>query len=240
MRGDLAGIARARTLGRSTMRNIRQNFVLAIIYNVIGIPIAAGVLYPSLGPVIAAAAMSPSSILVIGKALRLRWVALRQVMLTDDKISRIVHSTCPSLIGSVPGCMVRAMFARFLGRRVAALVVALGVILSGATPALAMPATGNMGSMPGMSMMMPDMAMQSDCAGMMAMAGKGAPAKQAPCKSTDGSCAVCAGCAVNIGLAPEIAPAALLYHRDSGAFADNVNPDGIASPPALPPPISRA
>ena len=80
MKGDLAGIAQARTLSRSTMRNIRQNLVPAIVYNVIGIPIAAGVLYPSLGlllsPVIAAAAMSPSSILVIGKALRLRWVAL--------------------------------------------------------------------------------------------------------------------------------------------------------------------
>jgi Cu+-exporting ATPase len=62
------------------MSNIRQNLVLAFIYNVIGIPIAAGVLYPSFGlllsPVIAAAAMSLSSVSVIGNALRLRWTAL--------------------------------------------------------------------------------------------------------------------------------------------------------------------
>ena len=135
--------------------------------------------------------------------------------------------------------MVGVMFDRFFGRRVAALVVALGVFLSGVAPALAMPAVSDMNSMPGMAMMAPDMAMQSGCAGM-AMPDKGAPTKQAPCKSRDGSCAVCAGCAVNIGLTPEITPAALLYHRDSGVFAGNVNPDGIASPPALPPPISRA
>jgi Cu+-exporting ATPase len=80
VKGDLAGIARARTLSRATMRNIRQNLVLAFVYNVIGIPIAAGVLYPSLGlllsPVIAAAAMSLSSVSVIGNALRLRWTTL--------------------------------------------------------------------------------------------------------------------------------------------------------------------
>ena len=135
--------------------------------------------------------------------------------------------------------MVRDMFGRFFGQRVAALVVALGVFLSGAAPALAMPVMSDMGSVPGMSMMMPDMAMQSGCAGM-AMPDKGTPTKQAPCKGSDGSCAVCAGCAVNIGLVPEITPAALLYHRDSGVFAGNANPDGIASPPALPPPIFRA
>jgi Cu+-exporting ATPase len=80
VKGDLAGIARARTLSRATMRNIRQNLVLAFVYNVIGIPIAAGVLYPSLGlllsPVIAAAAMSLSSVSVIANALRLRWTTL--------------------------------------------------------------------------------------------------------------------------------------------------------------------
>ena len=80
VKGDLAGIARARALSRGTMRNIRQNLVLAFVYNVIGIPIAAGVLYPSFGlllsPVIAAAAMSLSSVSVIGNALRLRWAAL--------------------------------------------------------------------------------------------------------------------------------------------------------------------
>jgi len=76
VKGDLAGIARARTLSRATMRNIRQNLSLAFVYNVLGIPLAAGVLYPVFGlllsPVIAAAAMSLSSVSVIGNALRLR------------------------------------------------------------------------------------------------------------------------------------------------------------------------
>jgi Cu+-exporting ATPase len=74
--GDLAGIARARALSRATMRNIRQNLVLAFVYNAVGIPIAAGALYPVLGvllsPMIASAAMSLSSVSVIGNALRLR------------------------------------------------------------------------------------------------------------------------------------------------------------------------
>jgi Cu+-exporting ATPase len=76
VKGDLAGIARARTLSRLTMRNIRQNLVFAFAYNAIGIPIAAGVLYPSLGillsPMVAALAMSLSSVSVIANALRLR------------------------------------------------------------------------------------------------------------------------------------------------------------------------
>ena len=76
VRGDLAGIARARALSRMTMRNIRQNLVFAFAYNAIGIPIAAGVLYPTFGillsPVVAALAMSLSSVSVIGNALRLR------------------------------------------------------------------------------------------------------------------------------------------------------------------------
>jgi P-type Cu+ transporter len=80
VKGDLAGIARARVLSRATMRNIRQNLFLAFIYNAIGIPVAAGVLYPLLGlllsPIIAAAAMSLSSVSVIGNALRLRFVHL--------------------------------------------------------------------------------------------------------------------------------------------------------------------
>jgi Cu+-exporting ATPase len=75
VKGDLAGIARARALSRATMRNIRQNLALAFVYNVAGIPIAAGVLYPSLGlllsPVVAALAMALSSVSVIGNALRL-------------------------------------------------------------------------------------------------------------------------------------------------------------------------
>jgi len=80
IKGDLAGIARARTLSRATMRNIRQNLVLAFIYNVLGIPLAAGVLYPAFGlllsPIVAAAAMSLSSVSVIGNALRLRLLRL--------------------------------------------------------------------------------------------------------------------------------------------------------------------
>jgi Cu+-exporting ATPase len=76
VKGDLAGIARARALSRATMRNIRQNLVLAFVYNTLGIPLAAGVLYPAFGlllsPIIAAAAMSLSSVSVIANALRLR------------------------------------------------------------------------------------------------------------------------------------------------------------------------
>ncbi len=78
--GDLRGIVRARRLSRSTMRNIRQNLFLAFVYNSIGVPIAAGVLYPVVGlllsPMIAATAMSLSSLSVISNALRLRRVAL--------------------------------------------------------------------------------------------------------------------------------------------------------------------
>ena len=80
MRGDLRGIVRARRLSRATMRNIRQNLFFAFAYNVLGIPIAAGVLYPLFGlllsPMIASAAMSLSSVSVIANALRLRRVAL--------------------------------------------------------------------------------------------------------------------------------------------------------------------
>ena len=80
VKGDLAGLARARKLSRAVLRNIRQNLVLAFIYNVIGVPVAAGVLYPAFGlllsPMIAAAAMSLSSVSVIANALRLRRVQL--------------------------------------------------------------------------------------------------------------------------------------------------------------------
>ena len=80
VKGDLAGIARARALSHATMRNIRQNLVLAFVYNILGIPIAAGVLYPAFGlllnPIVAAAAMSLSSVSVISNALRLRGARL--------------------------------------------------------------------------------------------------------------------------------------------------------------------
>ncbi len=76
VKGDLRGILRARLLSRATMRNIRQNLFFAFGYNSLGVPIAAGILYPSFGillsPIIAAAAMSFSSVSVIGNALRLR------------------------------------------------------------------------------------------------------------------------------------------------------------------------
>jgi Cu+-exporting ATPase len=80
LRGDLRGIVRARLLSRATMRNIRQNLFFAFAYNAVGVPVAAGVLYPSFGillsPVIAAAAMALSSVSVVGNALRLRWVRI--------------------------------------------------------------------------------------------------------------------------------------------------------------------
>ena len=80
VKGDLTGIVRARTLAQATIRNIRQNLFFAFVYNALGVPVAAGVLYPVLGtllsPMLAAAAMSLSSVSVIGNALRLRGVRL--------------------------------------------------------------------------------------------------------------------------------------------------------------------
>ena len=80
VKGDLNGIVRARRLSRATMRNIRQNLFFAFAYNSLGVPIAAGILYPLLGillsPMIASAAMSFSSVSVIGNALRLRRIEL--------------------------------------------------------------------------------------------------------------------------------------------------------------------
>jgi P-type Cu+ transporter len=80
VKGDLRGIARARRLSRATMRNVRQNLFLAFVYNAVGVPVAAGVLYPLIGvlisPIWASAAMTLSSVSVIGNALRLRRTAL--------------------------------------------------------------------------------------------------------------------------------------------------------------------
>jgi Cu+-exporting ATPase len=80
VQGDLRGIVRARRLSKATMRNIRQNLFWAFGYNVLGVPVAAGALYPAFGlllsPMIASAAMSFSSVSVIGNALRLRRVPL--------------------------------------------------------------------------------------------------------------------------------------------------------------------
>jgi Cu+-exporting ATPase len=80
VRGDLRGIARARRLSEATMRNIRQNLFFAFVYNALGVPVAAGILYPFFGlllsPMIASAAMTFSSVSVIVNALRLRRIAL--------------------------------------------------------------------------------------------------------------------------------------------------------------------
>ncbi len=80
VKGDLRGIVRARRLSRAAMRNIRQNLFFAFVYNALGVPVAAGVLYPAFGillsPIIAAAAMSFSSVSVVGNALRLNRVKL--------------------------------------------------------------------------------------------------------------------------------------------------------------------
>jgi Cu+-exporting ATPase len=80
VKGDLRGIARARRLSRGTLRNIRQNLFFAFVYNALGVPVAAGALYPVFGlllsPMIASAAMTFSSVSVISNALRLRKLAL--------------------------------------------------------------------------------------------------------------------------------------------------------------------
>jgi Cu+-exporting ATPase len=80
VQGDLRGLVRARRLSRATMRNIRQNLFFAFVYNVLGVPVAAGVLYPFFGlllsPMIASAAMTFSSVSVITNALRLRRATL--------------------------------------------------------------------------------------------------------------------------------------------------------------------
>jgi Cu+-exporting ATPase len=80
VRGDLRGIVRARTLSRATLRNIRQNLFWAFVYNLLGVAVAAGALYPAFGltlnPMIASAAMSFSSVSVVANALRLRRLKL--------------------------------------------------------------------------------------------------------------------------------------------------------------------
>ncbi|HTQ78949.1 MAG TPA: copper-transporting ATPase, partial [Thermoanaerobaculia bacterium] len=80
LKGDLRALLRARRLAEATLGNIRQNLFFAFLYNTIGVPVAAGVLFPFFGlllsPMLASAAMSASSISVIGNALRLRRIAL--------------------------------------------------------------------------------------------------------------------------------------------------------------------
>jgi Cu+-exporting ATPase len=76
VKGDLRGIARARQLSQATVANMKQNLIFALIYNALGVPVAAGILYPAFGillsPLFAAAAMSLSSVSVVTNALRLR------------------------------------------------------------------------------------------------------------------------------------------------------------------------
>jgi Cu+-exporting ATPase len=80
LKGDLTGIVRARRLSQAVMRNIRQNLFFAFVYNALGVPVAAGVLYPLSGillsPIIAAAAMALSSVSVVANSLRLRQTRL--------------------------------------------------------------------------------------------------------------------------------------------------------------------
>ena len=134
--------------------------------------------------------------------------------------------------------MVHAMFDRLVTRQIAAMILALGIFLSGAAPVWADATMSSKGSMSsGMSMMMPGMDMSTNC---MDGQDKSSPSKQAPCKNTDSSCAVCAGCAVNVGLTPSFSPETLVYHRSAGLFVADAKPDGLTTPPALPPPILRA
>jgi Cu+-exporting ATPase len=80
VKGDLRALLRARRLSKATVRNIRQNLFLAFVYNIVGVPVAAGLMYPMAGllisPIWASAAMTMSSVSVIGNALRLRRVSL--------------------------------------------------------------------------------------------------------------------------------------------------------------------
>ncbi len=89
LKGDIAGIVRARFVSRAAMRNIRENLFFAFIYNAVGVPVAAGVLYPTFGilmsPMIAALAMALSSVSVVTNALRLRRLHIETVGVNDAK-----------------------------------------------------------------------------------------------------------------------------------------------------------
>jgi len=132
--------------------------------------------------------------------------------------------------------MIGAMVDRLITRQIAALVIALGVFLSGAVPAWASATMSNDGSMTSrMETMMPGMDMQNNSIG-----DKGSAGKQVPCKGMDNSCAVCSGCAVNVGLAPQFSLAALFFHRTIGLIVAEAKPDGLTTAPDLPPPILHA
>ena len=106
VKGDLRGIVRARQLSQATMRNIRQNLFFAFIYNALGVPVAAGVLYPLFGlllsPIIAAAAMSFSSVSVISNALRLEiGQGVMRSNLACRRWSMQQHNRMKTLLGRV-------------------------------------------------------------------------------------------------------------------------------------------
>lgn len=124
------------------------------------------------------------------------------------------------------------MTARFLGRRILALIVALGMSFSTVAPALAVPA-GDNNVMAGMTMPGMD-------GGCMEAAQKSMPAKQLPGKSNRGSCSLCISCAVNIDLGSALIAAPFLWHRGDRLTGTDARPDGVAIPPALPPPIHSA
>jgi hypothetical protein len=128
------------------------------------------------------------------------------------------------------------MFVRLVTRQVATLVLALGVFLGAAGSSWAIPSMAGEDSMPtGMSLMMPGMAMQNCCN---STAERGTPSKNAPCKNTDGGCALCTACGLPIALLQESSLAELLYRSSETVFMHNVNRNGIATLPALPPPIA--
>ena len=127
------------------------------------------------------------------------------------------------------------MLARLFARRIVTLVLALGIFLSGAAPSWAMPSASGKNSAPAsMSMMMPGMAMQNACMG---TPDKGAPNKGIPCKNMDTSCAVCTACALPVGLLQDSLLIQLIVRGNETVFAQDVNRNGIAVLPALPPPI---
>ncbi|MBI1331205.1 MAG: hypothetical protein GC166_15015 [Alphaproteobacteria bacterium] len=139
----------------------------------------------------------------------------------------------------VLGYMFGAMFTR-LARRFAVLFLALGVLLSGVAPSWAMPGMAGQGSPAGTMMAgmgMPGMDMPSSC---MTAYDKGVSGKTIPCKNTDGGCAVCTSCAVPAVMLEQTSPVRLLVRDREVVFTRDVNRNGIAVPPALPPPILHA
>ena len=123
---------------------------------------------------------------------------------------------------------------RLLVRQLIALSVILGIALGGVAPSWAATMKSDTKSMGEMSMTVAGMAMDNSCMDM----GMTLPGKQMPSKNSD--CAACTSCAPNIALVLDLVPVPSLYLRGGRQIGADLNPDGIASPPALPPPILRA